>query len=120
MEYNVSRASRRMMRDYGKQKKQEELEYYKEAGIAILDPKLADRWCDYVEQSGNSLLDRDNHVSQTLQILSLIKLQLPNETIARIIGKLENGEEILRTDVSKFVNPNIISKIVGSEKTLTL
>lgn len=88
------------------------IEYWKKVGSALLDSdELIEKWCLFVEQQANDDFSRGALLDETLQIMSMIKLNVPFEVIAQTISNIPSGQTILDSYLSGFIHPEILDEI---------
>ena len=86
--------------------------YWKEAGMALLgNDDLGEKWCEFVESQANDFFKRGLLLDETLQIISMIKANVPFKAISQVIGFIQNGQIILDEYLGMFVRPEILNEI---------
>ena len=95
-----------------KGKAQRKIDYWQTAGKAILDEnELSEKWCAFVEQQANDDFTRGVLLDETLQIMTMIKSNMPFEIIAQTIKKIPNGQTIIDDYLGAFIHPEILYEI---------
>lgn len=101
-----------LMNNIEKEKAQRKIGYWQTAGNAILDNnELSEKWCVFVEQQANSDFAMGALLDETLQIMTMIKSNVPSEIIAQTIKTIPNGQTIIDAYLGAFIHPEILFEI---------
>lgn len=93
-----------------KEKAKLKMGYWKATGTAMLHQDGLDKkWNEFVERKVNE--DGGILLDETLQIISMIKANIPSLVIRRTINQISSGKTILDEYLPMFVYPEIIAKI---------
>ena len=101
-----------LMNKIEKLKVQRKISYWQTAGNAILNNnELNEKWCIFVEQQANSDFEIGILLDETLQIMTMIKSNVPLEIIAQTIKEIPDGQTIIDEYLPGFIHPEILYKI---------
>ena len=91
---------------------QKKISYWQTAGKALLgNVELGEKWCMFVEQQANDDFVRGALLDETLQIITMIKANVPFEIIAQTIMQIPSGQSIIDAYLSAFIHPEILHEI---------
>lgn len=91
---------------------QRKLGYWQTAGNAILNnDELGEKWCAFVEEQVNDDMATGVLLDETLQIMTMIRSNMPLEIIAQTVKQIPGGQTIIDEYLSGFVRPEILEGI---------
>ncbi len=94
--------------------------YWKTVGEALLESDgLSEKWDYFVESQVKDPFARGDLIDETLQIMSMIKGNLPVSTIAQTIERIPGGQTILDSYLCAFIHPDILDEIQSQISTKT-
>ncbi len=94
---------------------QENVDYWKSVGAAILDESLIEKWNNFVDKRVNSYL-KGSHLNEILQIISMIKANIPYEKIAQVLSKVSGGDGVsIIWDLESFVSSDVLNEIQSQD-----
>lgn len=95
-----------------KEQAQRKIGYWQTAGKVLLDnEELGEKWCAFVDEKANDDFVRGALLDETLEIMTMLKSNIPIERIASIIQILDNYRTILDDYLKDFVRPEILDDI---------
>ena len=101
-----------LMNQFEKERAQAKVAYWINAGSAILDSEVSQaKWGAFVEKQAADDFARGALIDETLQVMTMLKANLPYEMIAQTVASLPSGQTILDVYLSEFVHPEIIEGI---------
>lgn len=101
-----------LMNKIEKEKAQRKIDYWQTVGSSFLESDgLGEKWCSFVEQQANDDFARGALIDETLQIISMIKSNIPTEKIALTIEQISGGQTILDDYLGAFIHPEILDEI---------
>lgn len=101
-----------LMQNIEKEKAKNKIGYWQTVGISFLDNDvLREKWCAFVESQANDDYTRGSLLDETLQIISMIKSNVPSEVIAQTIKQIPEGQTILHEYLGAFIHPEILYEI---------
>lgn len=101
-----------LMNNIEKGKAQRKIGYWQTVGTALLgNDELSVRWCAFVEQQANDDFARGALLDETLQVMTMIKSNMPSEIIAQTIKQIPSGQTILDAYLGAFIHPEILDEI---------
>jgi hypothetical protein len=88
---------------------QRKAEYWKTAGMAILaNDELGAKWCEFVDKVANNEVVAGELLDETLQIMSMIKMNIAPEVIAKTVKQVPGGQTIISAYLGAFIHPEIL------------
>lgn len=90
---------------------QAKINYWKAVGTAMLDESLGEKWCNFVEKHANDDYTRGVFLDEMLQIISMIKANIPYETIAQVLSQIPDEKSIVHNYLGAFIHPEILEEI---------
>ena len=101
-----------LIQDLAKEEAESKIGYWETAGTAILgDNELSAKWCSFVQSKANNNFENGAFLDETLQIMSMIKSNIPYELIAQTIKQIPNGQTIIDSYLGAFIHPEILNEI---------
>ena len=101
-----------LMNNLEKENVQRKIGYWQIAGSALLENDgLSEKWSAFVEQQANNDFVRGALLDETLQIMSMIKANVPADKIALTLEQIEGGETVLDDYLGAFIHPEILDEI---------
>lgn len=101
-----------LMHNIEKERAQKKLGYWQTAGNAILNnDELGEKWCAFVEKQVNDDMATGALLDETLQIMAMIRSNMPLEIIAQTVKQIPGGQSIIDAYLGAFVHPEILEGI---------
>lgn len=112
-----------LLRETAMERARNKMGYWKEAGSALLASDgqgLVEKWCDFVDKHVTSDFTKGELLDEMLQIMSMIKLNLPYEVIAKTVMQIPDGLIIIDYYLGAFIHPEILDNIKSYMNTRTM
>ena len=95
-----------------KENAQGKIGYWQTVGTAVLDnDELSEKWCAFVEKQVNNVVTSGALLDETLQVMTMIKSNMPSEIIAQTIKQIPHGQTVLDSYLRGFIHPEILYEV---------
>lgn len=85
---------------------------WKREGSELLESEaLIEKWCTFVDVLVNNEFIRGSLVGETLEIIKMIKNNVPAEEIAQTLNEMPSGMTIIEDYLASFVPSEIVDAI---------
>ena len=93
------------------------MNYWKQTGIALLEGTgLEEKWCSFVKSQIEDEYIRGAFIDEILQVISMIKLDIPYKVISQIIQNIPDDNKIFKSNLNMFIDSSIINEIYSNIK----
>ena len=101
-----------LIKNIEKQNARMKIGYWETVGTALLgNGELGEKWCSFVQSQVNNDFLNGEMIDETLQIISMIKSNIPYEVIAQAIKRISGGRTIIDTYLGAFIHPEVLYEI---------